>query len=186
MGIHVDFNKSLGVLYEEAQKNKQKLPEIRESQADSLLEKCHTAIRELHRPIYKNQSAVEGRIVANITGRSIPMHTVLTQETYEFISDTQTTEVPEIFEGLVTSYNTNTFKGRVFIPKFGRPISFDISPIIRTPHTARIITTSLRNTAIKALEVRGSQVHLLAVRNTSRSGHLKSITILKISDEPMQ
>lgn len=185
LGVHVDLNKSLGTLYEEAQKKNQPIPKIRESQADSLLEKCSTAIREMHRPIYKNESAALGEISANFSGRNQPIHTTLTLDTYEFINETRTSEATEVFEGLVTSYNTNTYKGRIFIAEFGRPVSFELAQPIRTQNSARIITTSLRNTAMKALDARGSNVHILALRNTSRSGHLKSISILNISDMPL-
>ncbi|MFH7326423.1 hypothetical protein ACHHTY_08020, partial [Desulfurivibrio sp. C05AmB] len=43
LGFHVDYNKSLGQLYEEYQEKEVGLPEIRQSQADSLIEKCTTA-----------------------------------------------------------------------------------------------------------------------------------------------
>jgi hypothetical protein len=68
LGVHVDLNKSLGVVYEEARKKQQELPVIQQHQADSLIEKCSTAMHEIHRPIYKSGSATQASISALIGG----------------------------------------------------------------------------------------------------------------------
>lgn len=183
LGVHVDYNKSLGQLYKEAEKNKIKLPEIRESQADSLIEKCSTAIRELHRPIYKSESATLGRITGNISGRSLPIRTELNLETYEYIHETRVADQSEVIEGRITSYNANTYKGRIYVPQFGRPVSFELALDARSSRTADIITTSLRHTALKEFLERGSTVYAIALRNTSKTGRLKTLTFLRVSDK---
>lgn len=183
LGVHVDYNKSLGKLYEEAKKKELPIRPVQQYQADSLLEKCHTAIQEMHRPIYKTQTASEAAITANVSGKDEPLNTTLTLDTYEFIHETRTSEAPETFKGKVTSYNTNTFKGRVYIPMFGKPVSFQLSPNSRSQKTARLITTSLRNTALGNSEETATEIYIVAFRNTSRTGHLKSLSVVQVSDQ---
>ena len=69
LGYHVDYNKSLGQLAEEAKSKQQKLPDIKEHQVDALIEKCSRAITEIHRPIVKSETAKHCTISGNYTGR---------------------------------------------------------------------------------------------------------------------
>ena len=141
LGQHVDYGKSLGKAYEEAKRNNVKVPQIRESQADSLIEKCSTAIREMHRPIYKSETATAGSISSNFAGTARPLSTTLTLETYDFIHETRVADAQEAVVGRVSSYNSNTFKGRIYVAKFGRPVPFELAPNSRTQKTIRFITT---------------------------------------------
>lgn len=181
LGIHVDYNKSLGQLYEEAQAKKIPLKPVTETQADSLIEKCSTAIKEMHRPIYKSETAS----VATITGFSnynpIPLQTQLTISTYEFINETY--EIPGIekIQGRITSYNSNTHKGRIYVPGIGRPIAFELDPPARNTESARIITTSLHLNAIRQGGQSGAVVSMQVVRKTSKSGHLKAFRTIAVT-----
>lgn len=60
LGVNVDYNKTLGQLYEEGKTGE--LPIIRESQLDSIIEKCSSSIKEMHRPIYKSSTAIDAKI----------------------------------------------------------------------------------------------------------------------------
>lgn len=184
LGVHVDYDKSLGQLYEESKKKKQDLPIIRESQADSLIEKCSTAIREIHRPIYKSSTATTGRIIGNFSGQPQPLSTNFTLESYDYIHETRLGDKPEIIEGRITSYNTNTYKGRIYVPQFARPVSFELAQNARSAQSADLITTSLRRTALRQPKEDGSTIHAIALLNTSRSGRLKSLTITRLSATP--
>jgi len=183
LGVHVDYNNSIGKLYEEAKKQDLPVKPVKQYQADSLLEKCHTAILEIHRPINKTQTAFGAQIIANVNGDEEPLQTTLTQETYEFINETRTADSPETFKGRITSYNTNTFKGRIYIPVFGKPVSFQLGPNIQTQRTALLITTSLAHTAAQSDEEIGSEVYVVAFRNTNRTGHLKSLSVIQVSSQ---
>lgn len=185
LGVHVDYNKPLGKLYEEAQAKKTPIKLVTQSQADSLIEKCETAIREMHRPIYMSQTADSAAVTCSLNGQEHPLHATLTLDTYEFIHETRQAEVPEVVEGRISSYNANTFKGRIFVPKFGRPVSFELSPKARTQKTFRAITTSLHYNAMKQHAAAGSVVHAVAFRNTSKTGHLKRLTLTEVSSEPI-
>ncbi len=185
LGFHVDYNKSLGQLYEQAEKAKVKLPVVRESQADSLIEKTERAIVEMHRPIFKTQSASSASIIATVNGQKKPLRTILDLETYEFIHETRAADVPNVIEGRVSSYNSNTYKGRIYVAKYGRPVAFEIAQPARSQRTVRLITTSLRHNALKQYSEAGAAVHCVAFENTSKSGHLKSLTLTKVSDAPL-
>jgi hypothetical protein len=185
LGVHVDYNKSLGQLYEQAKKAKVALPAIRESQADSLLEKTERAIVEMHRPIFKTESASSASIEATVNGQKRPLSTTLDLETYDFIHESRTAETPQLIEGRVSSYNSNTFKGRIYVAKYGRPVAFEISPPARSQRAVRLVTTSLRHNALKQHREAGAVVHCVAFEKTSRSGHLKSLLITKVSDVPL-
>lgn len=181
LGVHVDYNKSLGQLYDEAQKKKLPLKVISESQADSLIEKCSTAFREMHRPIYKSETATKATIYTYPTRKPLPLNTPLTQDTYEYINETYEAPTPEIIIGRISSYNSNTHKGRIYVPEIGRPISFEVNPPIRNTETARLITTSLQLNATKNGGEMGALISMLAIRRTSKSGHLKSFVALNIT-----
>lgn len=181
LGVHVDYNKSLGQLYEEAQKKKLPVKPVTESQADSLIEKCSTAFREMHRPIYKSETASTAIVVSYATKKPASLGTPFTQETYEFINETHEAKIPEQIFGRISSYNSNTHKGRIYIPDIGRPIAFEVNPPIRNTETAQLITESLQLNATRRGGELGAVISMLAVRRTSKSGHLKSFVALKIS-----
>lgn len=185
LGVHVDLNKSLGELYEEAQKNKQKLPEITQSQADSLIEKCNTAMQEIHRPIYKSGTAKRADVSAIIDSQTIPFNVSFTLQSWGYIHETRTSDEQEHLVGRVSSYNSNTYKGRIYVEKFKRPVSFELSKETRDPKTIELVTTSLQTNALRMYSENKEMIYFLAYLRTSRSGQLKSLLITQISEEPI-
>jgi hypothetical protein len=185
IGVHVDFNKSIGQLYEQAHRTNPKLNPVTQTQADSLIEKCDTAIREMHRPIFMSKTAESASITCGIGRHEEPLHTSLTLETYDFIHETHQADVPEVVQGRISSYNANTFKGRIYVPKFGRPISFELSPKARTKLAVRLITSSLHLNAIGQRVALGSVVSATVLRNTSKTGNLKRLTVLQVAEQPL-
>ncbi|MBU1427187.1 MAG: hypothetical protein KJ681_16385, partial [Gammaproteobacteria bacterium] len=65
LGFHVDYDKTIGQLYEDKKKAGLAIPKIEQHQADALIEKCSTAITEIHRPIYKTGSAQNANILGD-------------------------------------------------------------------------------------------------------------------------
>lgn len=183
LGVHVDLNKSLGEIYEEAQKKRLKLPEIKQHQADSLIEKCSAAIHEIHRPIYKTRTANQANITATIGTKSIPLQAPFTLQSWEYIHETHTSDAIEQFVGRISSYNSNTYKGRVYVKKFGRPVSFELAKNTRDQKTVELITTSLQANALRMFSDEKSTIHFLAYLRTSRSGQLKSLLITQVSNK---
>lgn len=100
LGVHVDYNKSLGQQYEESQKLDQKMPE--EHQLDSLIEKCSNAIKEIHRPIYKTNTAESATIVASVENQKRPVGKEFTRETYDYMSGGKEKGVGNVFHNLVS------------------------------------------------------------------------------------
>ena len=183
LGVHIDYDKSLGQLYKEAQQHKLKLPELRQQQLDSLIEKCETAIREIHRPIYKTNTASSASITASINNQKLQIATDFTIETYEYMSVSQAGDEPEIVNGRVASYNTNTFKGRIYVPEEGRPVPFELAEEARTTRTIQLIVKSLSASALKEYENEHSTVYCQVLKSKSRTGHLKSSIVLEVSNQ---
>jgi hypothetical protein len=185
LGFHVDYDKSLGQLYEEARRTHAQVPALRESQVDSLLEKTERAILEMHRPIFKTQSAESASLAAIVNGHKRPLKTRLDRETYDFIHETRVSDAPNVIEGRVTSYNINTYKGRMYVSKYGRPVAFELSVPARSQKAAKLLAPSLQRSAEQRYGAPGSVVYCVAFENTSKSGRLKSLSLSKISNEPL-
>lgn len=185
LGVHVDLNKSLGTIYEEAKKKQQELPVIKQHQADSLIEKCSTAMHEIHRPIYKTGTAKRADISGFIGSRKLPLQTTFTLETWEYIHETRTSEAPQRFVGRVSSYNSNTYKGRIYVEAFGRPVSFELAKNARSETVIELVTSSLRNNALRKFSGDEGLVFFSAFLMTSRTGRLKGLVITHVSDQPI-
>ena len=183
LGFHVDYNKSLGQLYEENKKKNIELPIVRETQLDSVIEKCSAAITEIHRPIYKTKTADIARISTNIDNREVPLSPIFSLDTFQYIIEEYTEEEVEIIRGFVSSYNSNTFKGRIYVPVEERPISFVLSEATREEANIQLIVDSLRANALRGFDVEPSEIFCKVQRITSRSGHLKSYKVLGVSSE---
>lgn len=179
LGFHVDYDKSLGQQYEELKKRKEPVKELSESRFDSLIEKCEHSIAEMHRPIVKSGSADKAILSARVGDHSIPLSAPLTRETYEYISFTKRGPIPSQYVGKVTSYNVNTFKGRVYLPQEGRPIPFELAGTARVLHSISAITASLAANAHARLQGKG-EVTFSAFRNDSRTGRLKYLYITEV------
>lgn len=184
LGVHVDYNKSLGVLYKESIRESSSLPVITKPKADALVEKCRNAIVEMHRPIVASQTATHCVITSGPKGRETPLRTTLSYETYAYIHESLRDRTPNIYEGRVSSYNTNTFKGRIYIPSLGRPIAFELEPHTQSKRAVGVITTSLFHNGLGQHQAPGCLIYIVAFRITSKSGNLKSLTISKVSDKP--
>ena len=182
LGFHVDYNKTIGQAYEELNKRRiDSVPKLPETRFDSLVEKCQTAIREMHRPIVKSESANQARItttVGDISHRLKPLNS----ESYEYISFTEQSQIPMEFVGWVSSYNINTYKGRVYLPNHGRPVPFELSESVRSGRAIRAITRSLSSNAQSRMQGEGS-MRFDALENTSRTGRLKSLIITRVAPE---
>ncbi len=181
LGFHVDYDKSLGQLYEENKKKNIELPVVREAQLDSVIEKCSVAITEIHRPIYKTQTADMAEISGIIGNRKVPLNKQFTFETFQYVIEEHTEDEVNIISGFISSYNSNTFKGRIYVPEEERPISFTLSESAQSEHCIQLVVDSLRANALRGFDVEANKIFCIVQKVTSRSGHLKSYKILDIS-----
>jgi hypothetical protein len=182
LGFHIDFDKTLGQQYEELQKSRRKkvpVPAASQSQMDSLIEKCEPSIREMHRPIYASRSATEA-IVEYKFRKEKRTSQSLTIETFGYIDVTKLDDVPIEVVGRVSSYNINTFKGRIFTQTESRPVPFVLHESARSNENIGRITRSLDSNAMQRLDG-FADVRIAALRNTSVNGRLKNFVVLEVS-----
>ncbi len=185
VGIHGDYSKSIGQLYEEAQKKKkaEELPPIvKQSQLDSLIEKCEANILQIHRPIVFSETATTAKITFKQHGKETPIGNVFDQETYAYISQTRKGLIPEEIEGKVSSYNINTYKGRIFVPDEGRPIPFEQSESAKDAASVEKVIQSLTMNSRDRFGVGGNSgiLRINVLKYTSRTGRLKSHLVLEV------
>jgi len=137
MGFHVDYNKTLQELYSESQKDKPITPE----KIDSLCEKLEASIADMHRPIVISQSANRAQLsrCGPFKGDIGPLMSPLT---YEYVKQTTRDKDISTIVGHVSSYNINTYKGRIFSLEENRPIPFELDEGARTKKIVGILTNS--------------------------------------------
>lgn len=184
LGFHVDYNKSLGQLYEEFEEKNIKLPVVREAQLDSVIEKCSTAITEIHRPIYKNKTAETARVYTKLNNQKVPLTPTFSMDTFQYIVEEFTTEDVINIQGFVSSYSSNTYKGRIYIPEQKRSVPFLLSENIRGEEVIRNMVDSLRANALRNFAAEPYEVFCRVQRITTKTGHLKSYKIVAVSDMP--
>ncbi len=112
---------------------------------DGVVERAEKSIEEIHRPIVETETASTCRIIYQRRSDGIR----LDRETYEYISQSVERPKPEKFVGAISSYNMNSFTGRVFIPAYGRTVAFLLSDSIRDSRHVDKITASLRANALR-------------------------------------
>lgn len=179
LGVHVDYDESLGQTLEK-HRNDSSQPGARESQLDSLIEKCEVPIKNMHRPVVFSETAAVGQVRTVQDGGRIPVGPALDHDTWAYVDLTSRSEDKEVLEGWVSSYNINTFKGRIYFSKFSRPLPFILSEETRTPRKIAMITTSLNANAKDRMSDDGRRfIH--GYLNTSSTGRVKSIFIVDIS-----
>lgn len=186
LGVHVDYDKSLGQLYEEAEAKNIQVPVIEQHHVDSLIEKCSTAITEIHRPIFKNESAQRAKITSSVDGERRLVGVPFDIVTYNYIHESFEADTPELVEGRVSSYNSNTYKGRIYVAEEGRPVAFELSPNCRSNYPVQLLVASLSANAIRDYANEWSTVYCKVIRVTTRSGHLKKYFVLELSHEPIE
>lgn len=159
--------------------------ELSQERFDSLIEKVESGITSIHRPIVKSKSAEVAQIEYRVAGRQGRMDGYFSKETFDYVSRTVTSEDFSEYEGNISSYNTNTFKGRIFLPEQIRTVPFELSEGVRTLKTINLITGSLRrNGQNRAAGRLRSMPDILfeGLRNESVAGRLKSIWVTSVEE----
>lgn len=185
LGFHVDYNKTLGVQIEEMQKRcEQELPHLDESRFDSAIEKCERAIKDMHRPIVESESASSAKIVATYGKKKKPLEHSLDWDSYEYLNYTTQSEELYEFTGRVSSYNVNTFKGRIYVLDEKRPVPFILADSAKNTRGIAKITNSLslnaRERMRKSGDIQRGTVKCLAYKFLSRTGRLKALLIIEV------
>lgn len=180
LGFHVDYTKTLQKQYEELQKSdKEKIKPISQSRLDSVIEKTQSAIINIHRPIVNSKTSTSGQIKIGPGGSDETNTIDFDRRTFDYVSFSERTEAPEEFVGRVSSYNTNTFKGRVYVEELGRPISFELGEAARAIIDIKMILSSLDTNAFDRFNNTGL-IKFSAFVNRSRSGQVKYFLIVDV------
>lgn len=154
--------------------------ELDEGKFESLIEKIEPAIKDLHRPI--SHSGTAGTAILGESRRGqIFRQTgpVLDRETFEYINVTNLTSDQENLRGKVSSYNSNTYKGRIYIESEGRPVPFTLADSGRNPRVISKIVRSLSANALDRFD-EAAEIAFTALRYESKNGRLKGFLILTV------
>ncbi|MCH9757808.1 MAG: hypothetical protein K0U19_01720 [Proteobacteria bacterium] len=178
LGFHVDYKQSLREQYEKHKDVKEKIPQ--QHQVDSLIEKCNTAISEIHRPIRK-KSVVGAKIFSNLGQTDANVGIPMNLKTYQYIHEEFYDKELYIITGRISSYNSNTLKGRIYVFEEGRPISFTLTDT--NNEFVRLIVTSLSANAIHEYEKQYRTVSCVVRKVKTKNGDLKRYLIIRVANE---
>ena len=143
-----------------------------------VVEKCEAAVREMHRPIYAKETAETASITSTFNGKRKPLTTELNIDSYEYMYQTIREDKITKHAGKVSSYNINTFKGRIYLLNEKRPIPFTLLDQAKTMQNQIKIANSL-STNIKSRFQEGD-INIAGYKLLSKTGRLKGILITEI------
>ena len=176
LGFHVDYEKSLYQTYKESLTERRITPE----KLDSLMEKTESSIADMHRPLIASKSATRARLFSFDHSGPKQIGPELSELTYDYVARTIKREETIKHSGLVSSYNINTFKGRIFLPQEGRPIPFELEDSAKKFQQVNLITSSLQSNATERSGEKGSIV-VHGRRLESSTGRLKALMVQEVS-----
>ena len=201
LGFHVDYDRPLGKQYKRHQEEI-RAPQINQDQVDLLIDKFDTAISDIHRPIVKSKSATSALIESNLGGQNLKVGGPIDVNTHKFLYGIANSELQDIIRGIITSYNSNTFKGRIYVEEegFWTQVPFELDQSCRSDRTVQLILDSLRSSATnlssRKLMFYGRElernydrelgiIYCKAIAETSRTGKLKKYFIIEMSETPI-
>lgn len=177
MGFHVDYEKTLQQQYHEHLEGKK----ITAEKIDSLVEKIEPSVADMHRPIVISGTATR----ADLRSGFNKLGPDLSMLTYDYVKQSIVSDSEDEFIGYVSSYNINTFKGRIFCVSEGRPIPFELSYEARLTSIVGLLTRSQHLNGQKRFDP-SAAVKIKAFKLTSSSGRLKRLYVTSVqSAEPL-
>ena len=177
MGIPVDYDKTIGELVDE--KKQRDGITLSEARFDDLAEKCESAVKEMHRPIIHSKTAQRGKLDYIGSPKRISLKTRFTEQTYESLDFERRSVTSKIFTGMVSSYNVNTKKGRLYVKELSRTISFTIADSYAAP---KVAARMARNMERLASGDTNTPLNFEAYENQSRNGRLRSLLVVQVKD----
>jgi hypothetical protein len=188
LGFHANYEKSLGEQYRQLQESQRgsAMPHVEQHSFDLLIEKCESAIQEMHRPIVGRHTAEVATVSASIRGQNVVVGKPFTKSSFEYVAATIIGKKPEKIAGTVSSYNLDTYKGRIFTTEEHRAVPFDVREAARdeksVSHLANSLAISVRS---RRPLVDEAMVYCVAYRKTSQAGRLKGYDIISVSKTPL-
>lgn len=176
MGFHPDYDKTLQQQYQEHLESKG----ITREKVDSLIEKTENNIAEMHRPIVASETAGRGDVYAG-AGAERKLGPELSPFTYEYVKQTTRSNDTFTMLGKVSSYNVNTYKGRIFLLDERRPIPFELLTEARTLSQVATITRSQHRNGQNRSDTRAI-IEVEAYRLESVTGALKRLHVVGVRE----
>ncbi|HEV2515560.1 MAG TPA: hypothetical protein VGV07_09945 [Devosia sp.] len=179
MGISVDFSKTLGQTITESRSPR--VPEgLDEGKFDAVIEKVEKAITDIHRPISHSGTATSAIIGVSSGGRIVhPLGPTLSSETFDYLNTEIRGDRRHSYVGKVSSYNTNTYKGRVYVEDEGRPVPMTLAEDVQSRRYVRKVVDSLAANAMDRFDA-GAEIEFEAYESHSKSGRLKRYYVVDI------
>ena len=177
MGFHVDYDKTLQQQYSEHLASKK----ITEAKVKSLIEKSEASLADMHRPIVASRTATHANIFGSAGDRKplSPLGPDMNFITYDHLMENIYSDFEETLSGKVSSYNLNTYKGRMFVVEEGRTVPFELVDTGKTPAQTGLITMSLRmNDADRRDE--NALIAFDVYRVLSKNGRLKGLRVTAV------
>lgn len=184
LGVHVNYDESIGQTLERYNEGNANKVVIDRGKADALTEKCLSAISEVHRPICANGSATSASIYSQFENEVYKIGENMDLGTYGYLNEDVQDDEKVIIIGRISSYNSNTYKGRIYVPDEQRPVTFELLPISRTPYHVSLITASLAQNAQRNYDDEWCDLYLYVQKVKSKSGQLKRYIVTDIRQEP--
>ncbi|WP_203290961.1 hypothetical protein [Maricaulis parjimensis] len=181
LGFHVDYDQTLGQQIESVQQNLAADKKLTQNRFDSVIEKCETAIESMHRPIVASNSAERAIISRKTGGKEKAFKFELSEASFEHVKYSRERPKKHRFVGSISSYNINTFKGRIYIEELGRPVPFELDSSAKSPKQIQTIVSSLsRNSSFRTKT--NALIEIEAVVIESRTGRIKKLYVQMVTD----
>lgn len=183
LGFTPDFEETLGSqiqFYRDAFNDPPIAKDLSQSRFDSLIEKTESGIRAIHRPIVASGTATVASVDWAIADRRGSLDGYFDERTFQYIDRTIRKDDFEVFCGVISSYNANTYNGRLYSPTENRTVPFDLAESGRTLPAIRRIVTSLRDNATRSTSGIQPDICLKGLRNESVNGRLKKLYVVEV------
>lgn len=183
VGVHPDYDKTIGEQYEDEKRKNPNFPDLSQSRLDSLVEKCHSAVYRMHRPIVASRTAKEANIYYDDGRGDVKSTGSINKDTFDYMAFNKKDAKDVVILGRVTSYNINTYKGRIYLPQEGRPIPFILHESARSSDNINLLAASLAASA-RGMAGNVADLRCFVLRTRSRTDRLKSLMILHVMPVP--
>lgn len=139
-GQAVDYEKTLQQIYRDGLEGGTEgfLMPTR-SRMESLVEKIEPAVADMHRPLIASQTAEELRINEGQADETSSKEILLNNHTFDGLRFRRLDDKNRKVFGKISSFNMNTFNGRMFALDEERPIPFSLSHAARTEKQVKLI-----------------------------------------------
>lgn len=186
LGFTPNFEETLGAQIENFRtiEGQRELPrDLSQSRFDAVIEKCEVGLRDMHRPIVFSGTADTAQVEYHVGSRAGTLLGHFDTETFRYVAQTVTKDDIVGLQGVISSYNVNTFSGRLYVPDYNRTVPFELDKNSRDRNSVDAITLSLRNNASQRTlkpDFVKPDIEFSAFRNESVSGRLKRIHVIEV------